>query len=602
MTIRFGGWRRRVTRDTEIDREIRDHLALEAADRRLDGAAERDAQDGARRAFGSVALTREDTRAVWTWRPIERLTQDLRYAVRSLGHAPAFTIVTLAILALGIGANTTIFSIVNSVLLRPLPYREPDRLMMLDERLLPRFEHFEASPLDVLGWREKGRAFESIAVYGWHRVQQDRRRGAGAHHRHAHYRESAGRARRATDARPRVHRRRGSRGRQSCRDDLARLLAAGARRRPEHGGPRAPPERRRLHRRRRDARRLSLSERDRDLDADGVHETGAHGPEQSLRLGRRTPEAGRYSRAGRGRHGGRHAADADAVERQRHAARRSLRRPRAVCARRAARRGRRRAAHRLRQRRRSAARARVGAAARDQAARVARRQPRAPRATTGHRDDGAGARRRRTGTAAGVAGDWRRACAAAHRYSPARRNVARPARAPLHARRVHGHRPRLRSDTGVSTVANQPAGRTQGRSAGQRRGPHPVATGARRRGAGAGARAARRGRPAARHRVAAAARFGRASPPTTRSRPASTCPPRSTPSSRSDGSSPSRWWSGSSACPASTRPASRTACRSSASATRASPSRPIRPAHRTRAPPRITIGSRRSTSGRCRSR
>jgi predicted permease len=158
-------WRKRRNHDADIAREIRDHLELEAAARRLDGASEQDACDAARRAFGNVALAREDTRAVWTWGPLERIGQDLRYAVRSLRHSPGFAFVTIAILALGIGANTTIFSIVNSVLLRPLGYREPERLMMLDERLLPRFEHFEASPLDVLAWREKGRAFENIAAY-----------------------------------------------------------------------------------------------------------------------------------------------------------------------------------------------------------------------------------------------------------------------------------------------------------------------------------------------------------------------------------------------------------------------------------------------------
>jgi predicted permease len=145
-------WLRRRPRDEEIAREIA-------------GATPEQARDAARRALGSATLVREDTRAVWISAALERIVQDLRYAIRSLGHNPAFTIVTLVILGLGIGANTTIFSIVDSVLVRPLPFREPERLMMLDERLLPRFAHFEASPLDYVAWKEKGRAFEDIAVW-----------------------------------------------------------------------------------------------------------------------------------------------------------------------------------------------------------------------------------------------------------------------------------------------------------------------------------------------------------------------------------------------------------------------------------------------------
>jgi predicted permease len=165
MWTRWTNRRRRRPSDEDIAREIRDHLALEGEARVTDGASADQARAAAQRAFGSVALAHEDTRAVWILGALDRLRQDLRYGVRSLTRSPGFAVVTLAILALGIGANTTIFSIVNSVLIRPLPFREPERLMMLDERLLPRFEHFEASPLDVLGWREKGRAFESIAAY-----------------------------------------------------------------------------------------------------------------------------------------------------------------------------------------------------------------------------------------------------------------------------------------------------------------------------------------------------------------------------------------------------------------------------------------------------
>jgi hypothetical protein len=81
--------------------------------------------------FGNIALAKEDTRAVWTRLWLERLRQDIRFAVRMLRRNPGFSAVTLIVLAMGIGATTAMFSIVNSVLFRPLPFREPDRLVSL---------------------------------------------------------------------------------------------------------------------------------------------------------------------------------------------------------------------------------------------------------------------------------------------------------------------------------------------------------------------------------------------------------------------------------------------------------------------------------------
>jgi len=82
---------------------------------------------------------------MWTHIWLEQFREDIRFAARLLRRHPAFSAVTLTVLALGIGATTAMFSIVNSVLLRPLPFREPDRLMMLEEKWLPRFPRFEAS-------------------------------------------------------------------------------------------------------------------------------------------------------------------------------------------------------------------------------------------------------------------------------------------------------------------------------------------------------------------------------------------------------------------------------------------------------------------------
>lgn len=76
--------------------------------------------------FGNVALVKEDTRAMWEWRWLESLLQDGRYAVRTLRRSPAFAVVAVLTLTLGIGANTAIFSVANAIILRPLPVERPE--------------------------------------------------------------------------------------------------------------------------------------------------------------------------------------------------------------------------------------------------------------------------------------------------------------------------------------------------------------------------------------------------------------------------------------------------------------------------------------------
>src|SRR5215467_10347613 len=99
------------------------------------------------------------------------LFQDLRYAVRQLRKAPGFTAIAVITLALGIGANTAIFSVVNGVLLRPLAFRDPDRLMRVwhtpPQKSFPGITRFTVSPANFLDWQDQNHVFERMAIYGF---------------------------------------------------------------------------------------------------------------------------------------------------------------------------------------------------------------------------------------------------------------------------------------------------------------------------------------------------------------------------------------------------------------------------------------------------
>jgi predicted permease len=157
--------RRRLDRD--LDDELRFHLETRAERHQQAGMSPGDAVQEARHSFGNPTFLKEECRDMWTFQRIEILWQDLRYAARALRKSPGFSIVAILTLALGIGANTAIFSVVNALLLRPLPYKDAGRLM----RLWPtgprgdRLPHAVTSYPDFMDWREQSHSFEQVEGY-----------------------------------------------------------------------------------------------------------------------------------------------------------------------------------------------------------------------------------------------------------------------------------------------------------------------------------------------------------------------------------------------------------------------------------------------------
>jgi hypothetical protein len=149
-------WRQRDTLAAELQEEINAHIEMKAGD--IGSSA------SARRQFGNAALILEEAHHIWGWPGLEALWQDLRYGARMLLKAPGFAAVAVASLAIGIGANTAIFSVVDKLLIRKLPVDEPDRLVVVSASRGAGVSTMSNFP-DFVDYRDRNEVFDGLVCY-----------------------------------------------------------------------------------------------------------------------------------------------------------------------------------------------------------------------------------------------------------------------------------------------------------------------------------------------------------------------------------------------------------------------------------------------------
>ncbi|MGH9937369.1 MAG: ADOP family duplicated permease [Blastocatellia bacterium] len=165
---------RRGKIEREMDAELRFHLEMETAENIRRGMSEEEARRAALRSFGGVEQVKEAYRDISRFRRPEEFWQDARYGARMLLKRPGFTFVAALALAAGIGANTAIFSVVNAVLLKPLPYYDPQRLVWVSETWPSRNIELVLSP-DYIEWKAQSNAFEHLIAFAPGAVNLTRR-------------------------------------------------------------------------------------------------------------------------------------------------------------------------------------------------------------------------------------------------------------------------------------------------------------------------------------------------------------------------------------------------------------------------------------------
>jgi predicted permease len=158
-------WWRRKNREQDLDRELRSDLELEIQEQREEGLSPEEARYAARRAFGNTTSVKEQVREMWGWASMEQLAQDIRFSSRMLRKSPGFVLFAVMALALGLGANAAIFSVIDAVLLRPLPFRSADRLVGLwEDASHMGFPLAPLAPANFVDWKRRNHVFEEMAA------------------------------------------------------------------------------------------------------------------------------------------------------------------------------------------------------------------------------------------------------------------------------------------------------------------------------------------------------------------------------------------------------------------------------------------------------
>jgi predicted permease len=160
----------RKNETARLNQELQFHLEQQIAENLGQGMNPEEARFAALRLFGNPTLLGEEARTSWSWNWLEGLWRDLRYGLRTLRRAPGFALTAILVMALGIGATTSLFTIVRSVLLKPLPFRDPDKLVMVYEhfRRETKYPYNPVAAADFHDWREQTHGFQDMAAWRWY--------------------------------------------------------------------------------------------------------------------------------------------------------------------------------------------------------------------------------------------------------------------------------------------------------------------------------------------------------------------------------------------------------------------------------------------------